>query len=64
MLKGETVYLDIPENNHSAVDLVQKYGMTKVFATARMYLKRRRLNFLSKAFMVLPLLNWDKACVI
>ncbi|MCW8407754.1 GNAT family N-acetyltransferase [Legionella sp. PATHC035] len=36
---GETVYLDIPENNPLAVDLVNQYRMTKVFATARMYLK-------------------------
>lgn len=33
------VYLDIPENNSLAVDLVRHYGMSKVFATARMYLK-------------------------
>lgn len=33
------VYLDIPENNPFAVDLVQKYRMSKVFSTARMYLK-------------------------
>ncbi|WP_058535445.1 GNAT family N-acetyltransferase [Legionella saoudiensis] len=37
--RGESVFLDIPENNPFAVDLVQHYGMTKVFATARMYLK-------------------------
>ncbi|WP_058477841.1 GNAT family N-acetyltransferase [Legionella steigerwaltii] len=37
--QGETVYLDIPENNPLAVDLVNQYNMTKVFATARMYLK-------------------------
>ncbi|MBN9227908.1 MULTISPECIES: GNAT family N-acetyltransferase [Legionella] len=37
--RGETVYLDIPESNSLAVDLVNKHGMTKVFATARMYLK-------------------------
>ncbi|KTD73063.1 GNAT family N-acetyltransferase [Legionella tucsonensis] len=37
--QGETVYLDIPENNPLAVNLVSKYKMSKVFATARMYLK-------------------------
>ncbi len=37
--QGESVFLDIPENNPFAVALVQHYGMTKVFATARMYLK-------------------------
>lgn len=37
--QGEMVFLDIPENNPSAVDLVEHYGMTKIFATARMYLK-------------------------
>ena len=37
--QGDTVFLDIPENNPLAVDLVKHYGMSKVFATARMYLK-------------------------
>ncbi|VEB35203.1 GNAT family acetyltransferase [Legionella sainthelensi] len=37
--QDETIYLDIPENNPFAVDLVQKLKMSKVFATARMYLK-------------------------
>ncbi len=36
---GEMVFFDIPENNSLAVDLVTHYGMSKVFATARMYLK-------------------------
>ncbi|KTC88926.1 GNAT family N-acetyltransferase [Fluoribacter dumoffii] len=36
---SEAVYLDIPENNPLAADLVKKFGMTKVFATARMYLE-------------------------
>jgi Acetyltransferase (GNAT) domain len=34
---GETFYLDIPEINPLAKALVQKYNMTKVFETARMY---------------------------
>lgn len=37
--QGESVFLDIPENNPHAVDLVNHYKMDKVFATARMYLK-------------------------
>lgn len=37
--QGESVYLDIPENNSLAVDLVNKYKMSKVFATSRMYLQ-------------------------
>lgn len=34
---GAPVFLDIPEPNPSAVDLVTRYRMEKVFATARMY---------------------------
>lgn len=37
--KGDVVFLDIPENNLFAIELVKKYKMSKVFATARMYLK-------------------------
>lgn len=37
--EGEPVYLDIPENNPSAVDLVKAVEMEKVFATVRMYTK-------------------------
>ncbi len=37
--QGEAVFLDIPENNPAAVELVKKYKMNEVFATARMYLK-------------------------
>ncbi len=33
----EKVYLDIPEVNKSAIDLVRKYNMKEVFETARMY---------------------------
>lgn len=36
---GCEIFLDIPENNPSAIELVQQYQMSKVFATARMYLK-------------------------
>lgn len=37
--KSAPVYLDIPENNPLAIELVDELGMHKVFATARMYLK-------------------------
>lgn len=37
--EGKVLFLDIPENNPEAIKLVTHYGMTKVFATARMYLK-------------------------
>ncbi len=37
--QGKIIFLDIPENNPLAVELVKYYKMTKVFATARMYLK-------------------------
>lgn len=36
---GDTIYLDIPENNNDARALVDRYQMEKVFETARMYLK-------------------------
>jgi GNAT superfamily N-acetyltransferase len=35
----QAIYLDIPESNLHAVQLVEQYGLEKVFATARMYLK-------------------------
>ena len=34
---GETVALDVPELNASAVALAERHGMTSVFETARMY---------------------------
>lgn len=37
--QGQTIYLDIPENNPNAIDLVKRYYLEKVFETARMYLK-------------------------
>lgn len=37
--KDQTFFLDIPENNPSAIELVHQYQFIKVFATARMYLK-------------------------
>lgn len=38
--QGKVVYLDIPEPNLDAVELVQRYRMIRIFATARMYLKQ------------------------
>lgn len=35
---GQAVYLDIPENNTHAKQLVERHGLKKVFETARMYL--------------------------
>jgi len=35
---GGPVFLDAPENNPAAMQLVQDYGMTEVFGCARMYL--------------------------
>jgi len=32
------LYLDVPENNPAAIELVHRYGMTEVFGCARMYL--------------------------
>lgn len=34
------IYLDVPEVNEAGVALAERYGMTKVFETARMYTKR------------------------
>lgn len=35
--KNSPIYLDIPEINPSAITLIKKYDMQKVFSTARMY---------------------------
>ncbi len=35
--QGAPVYLDVPEPNPAAVKLAERYGMHKVFETARMY---------------------------
>lgn len=35
---GQPFYLDVPEVNAAAVALAQKYGLTSMFETARMYL--------------------------
>lgn len=39
--QGQSIFLDIPENNYAAIELTERYKMTKVFATARMYLKEQ-----------------------
>lgn len=49
---GEPVYLDVPEVNAAAVDLVRRYRMKKVFATARMYSQHVPAVSLAKVFGV------------
>ena len=34
---GETIYLDVPENNLSAMEMAKRYDMTEVFGCAKMY---------------------------
>jgi GNAT acetyltransferase-like protein len=34
---SESIYLDVPEVNHAAVAMTEKYNMKVVFGTARMY---------------------------
>ena len=36
---NQCIYLDIPESNLHAIDLVKRHKLEKIFATARMYLK-------------------------
>ncbi|MBI5605570.1 MAG: GNAT family N-acetyltransferase [Deltaproteobacteria bacterium] len=48
----EVVYLDIPERNPAALVLAGKYGMQKVFSTARMYTGKEPEIPLSKVFGV------------
>jgi Acetyltransferase (GNAT) domain/Acetyltransferase (GNAT) family len=36
-VKGREVFLDCPEPNRSATDLAERYGLSPVFETARMY---------------------------
>lgn len=40
---GEPVFLDVPEVNPAAVALAEKYGMTRVFETSRMYTKNTEI---------------------
>jgi hypothetical protein len=46
------VFLDIPEANAAAVDLVNRHGMTVVFETARMYMGKRPDLSLDRLFGV------------
>ena len=48
----ESIYLDIPERNQAALALAGKYGMQKVFSTARMYTGKEPEIALSKVFGV------------
>lgn len=38
-VEGETIILDVPENNPTAVELAEEFDMQIVFATSRMYQK-------------------------
>ncbi|MDI9818673.1 MULTISPECIES: GNAT family N-acetyltransferase [unclassified Legionella] len=38
--QGKDFYIDIPENNPHARELVRRYQLEKIFETARMYLKK------------------------
>lgn len=46
------LYLDIPEPNKAAIELVRKYGMERVFETARMYTREAPALPLDKIFGV------------
>ena len=35
--RGETVFLDVPENNPAALALAARHGLREVFGCARMY---------------------------
>lgn len=48
----EVIYLDIPERNQTGLSLAKKYGMQKVFSTARMYTGKEPEIALSKVFGV------------
>jgi GNAT superfamily N-acetyltransferase len=49
---NEPIFLDTPELNPAAVDLAERYGMSVVFGTARMYSKEEPQIELSKVFGV------------
>lgn len=50
--QGAPTYLDVPEINPVAVVLAERYGMTKVFETARMYTKEAPALPLERLFGV------------
>lgn len=49
---GKEIYLDVPESNTQAVELVKKYNMRYVFETARMYNNGRPKDNPQKVFGV------------
>ncbi len=51
-VKWDVVFLDVPEVNVAAVALAEKYKMSKVFETARMYKGKAPLTPLEKVFGV------------
>ena len=48
--KGTSVFLDLPEPNHAAVQLATYYGLSPVFETARMYRGMRPELSLSRTY--------------
>lgn len=48
--KGDLVYLDTPERNPAALELARRYGMSKMFETARMYTQEEPEMDLSKIY--------------
>jgi len=50
--EGKEVYLDVPEINKSAIELIKKYDMRYVFETARMYNNGRPQDNPGKVFGV------------
>ncbi len=51
-VNGETIYLDTPQPNSSAVALAERKGMTAVFSTVRMYTKKEPMVPLNRVFGV------------
>ena len=49
---GSSIFIDIPEVNREAFELVNKYKMKPMFETARMYTKRMPIIDLNKVFSV------------
>lgn len=49
---GSPIFLDIPEVNTAAVELVRQHQMKKVFETARMYTQRQPLLAVNRLFGV------------
>ena len=51
-VKGQEFFLDVPQINVAAMSLVDKYQLTEVFATARMYNGRAPVLLLGEVFGV------------